>query len=233
MTIKTYAFIFARGGSKGLPGKNIKNLCGKPLLVHSIEIAQSIDAISEVFVSTDDDEIKEIALKHKAKVISRPKNLASDTSPEIDSWRHAISYLEESGDSFDQFVSLPTTAPLRSKKDIENALHSFSDSSDIVVTVTESARNPFFNLMKYNEDGYLETFSKNSSIHRRQDAPKCYDLTTVAYVSRPDYILNNANLMDGRVSAVNIPPERAIDIDNETDFFIAEALLKRKIADEK
>ena len=78
MTMKTYAFIFARGGSKGLPGKNIKNLCGKPLLVHSIDIAQSIDAISEVFVSTDDDEIREIALKHKAKVISRPKNLSSD-----------------------------------------------------------------------------------------------------------------------------------------------------------
>lgn len=231
--MKTYAFIFARGGSKGLPGKNIKKLCGKPLLVHSIEIAKSINTISEVFVSTEDEQIKEIALKHKAKLISRPRSLASDTSPEIDSWRHAIRYLEESGDSFDQFLSLPATSPLRSKIDIENIMHSFSDSSDIVVTVTESARNPFFNLMKYNEDGYLETFSKNSSIHRRQDAPKCYDLTTVAYLSRPEYILNNSNLLDGKVSAVNIPPERAIDIDNETDFFIAEALLKRKINNEK
>ena len=231
--MKTYAFIFARGGSKGLPGKNIKKLCGKPLLVHSIEIAKSINTISEVFVSTEDAQIKEIALKHKAKVISRPENLATDTSPELDSWKHAIQFLNDSGEYFDRFISLPTTAPLRSKIDVENALNAFSDASDIIVTVTESARNPFFNLMKYNDDGYLETFSNIGSIQRRQDAPECYDLTTVAYVSRPDYILNSSNLLDGKVSAVNIPPERAIDIDNETDFFIAEALLKREINDKK
>ena len=89
--MKTYAFIFARGGSKGLPGKNIKNLNGKPLLAYSIEMAKSVEAIEEVFVSSDDEDIKAVALKYKAKVISRPKNLATDNSPEIDSWRHAYS----------------------------------------------------------------------------------------------------------------------------------------------
>ena len=231
--MKTYAFIFARGGSKGLPGKNIKKLNGKPLLAYSIDMAKSIEAIEEVFVSSDDEDIKEVALKYKAKVISRPSNLATDTSPEIDSWKHAIKFLKQSGDSFDRFISLPTTAPLRSKIDIENALNALTDSSDVVVTITESARNPFFNLMRYNEDGYLETFAGKNLIQRRQDAPECFDLTTVAYVSSPDYILNTSNLLDGKVSAVNIPFERAVDIDNETDFFIAEALLRRRINDEK
>ena len=102
--MKTYAFIFARGGSKGLPGKNIKNLNGKPLLAYSIEMAKSVEAIEEVFVSSDDDDIKAVALKYKAKVISRPKNLATDNSPEIDSWRHAIKFLKQSGNSFDRFI---------------------------------------------------------------------------------------------------------------------------------
>ena len=87
--------------------------------------------------------------------------------------------------------------------------------------------------MRYNEDGYLETFAGKNLIQRRQDAPECFDLTTVAYVSSPDYILNTSNLLDGKVSAVNIPYERAVDIDSETDFFIAEALLRRRINDEK
>ena len=227
--MKTYAFIFARGGSKGLPGKNIKKLCGKPLLVHSIDMAKSVDAISEIFVSTEDEDIKKVALDHGAKVILRPDELTTDTSPEIDSWKHAINYLANSGDSFDRFVSLPTTAPLRSKEDVESAIDLLSNSSDIVVTVSESSRNPFFNLMKFNDEGYLETFSKENPVQRRQDAPKCYDLTTVVYVSRPEYVLNTSNLLDGKVSAVNIPSERGIDIDNEVDFYIAEALMKRNM----
>ncbi len=231
--MKTYAFIFARGGSKGLKGKNIKKLCDKPLLAHSIDIAKSIDKISKVFVSTEDEDIQKVAIEYGAKVIIRPKELATDTSPEIDSWKHAINYLTDLGDSFDRFISLPTTSPLRTKDDVERAMDSLAESSDIVVTVSESHRNPFFNLMKFNGDGYLETFSKDKLVQRRQDAPKCYDLTTVAYVTRPEYILKNSNMFDGNVSAVNVPFERAIDIDTEVDFYIAEALMKRKIDAEK
>ena len=231
--MKTYAFIFARGGSKGLKGKNIKKLCDKPLLAHSIDIAKSIDEISKVFVSTEDEDIQKVAIEYGANVIIRPKVLATDTSPEIDSWKHAINYLTDLGDSFDRFISLPTTSPLRSKDDVERAMDSLAESSDIVVTVSESHRNPFFNLMKFNGDGYLETFSKDKLVQRRQDAPKCYDLTTVAYVTRPEYILKNSNMFDGNVSAVNVPFERAIDIDTEVDFYIAEALMKRKIDVEK
>ena len=231
--MKTYAFIFARGGSKGLKGKNIKKLCDKPLLAHSIDIAKSIDEISKVFVSTEDEDIQKVAIEYGANVIIRPKVLATDTSPEIDSWKHAINYLTDLGDSFDRFISLPTTSPLRTKDDVERAMDSLAESSDIVVTVSESHRNPFFNLMKFNGDGYLETFSKDKLVQRRQDAPKCYDLTTVAYVTRPEYILKNSNMFDGNVSAVNVPFERAIDIDTEVDFYIAEALMKRKIDVEK
>ena len=111
--MKTYAFIFARGGSKGLKGKNIKKLCDKPLLAHSIDIAKSIDEISKVFVSTEDEDIQKVATEYGANVIIRPKVLATDTSPEIDSWKHAINYLTDLGDSFDRFISLPTTSPLR------------------------------------------------------------------------------------------------------------------------
>ena len=120
--MKNFAFIFARGGSKGLPGKNIKPLSGKPLIEYSISVAKSCPSIDEVFVSTDDPAISKISRKAGAVIIDRPIELASDISPEWLSWRHAIKWVENNYGKFQFFVSLPATSPLRSVTDVENAI---------------------------------------------------------------------------------------------------------------
>ena len=226
--MKTFAFIFARGGSKGVPGKNIRSLGGKSLLVHSIEIAQNIDEISRIFVSTDDQDIADVGIKYGAEVINRPTKFAQDNSPEWLAWLHAVEWLESKGELFDRFVSLPTTSPLRNKGDVIKCLNLLDKQTDIVVTMTDTSRSPYFNMVS-KEDGYIKLLMESKEGYsRRQDVPKVYDMTTVAYVTRPNFIKSNEKLFDGRVKAVLVPKERAIDIDDEVDFKMAEMLIKEK-----
>jgi len=226
--VRTYAFIFARGGSKGVPRKNILELNGKPLLAYSIELALNISDIDDVFVSTDDDDIAKVAIKFGANIIRRPSELAQDSSPEWLAWKHAISWLEERSTSFDRFISLPATAPLRSEKDIVNCLERLGNETDVVITVSETTHSPFFNMVK-KIDGYVKLVSEDKDTYvRRQDVPKVYNMTTVAYVARPEFIMRNNNIFDGRVKSVIIPNDRAIDIDTMLDFEIAEMLIKKK-----
>ena len=190
--MKTYAFIFARGGSKGVPGKNIKEICGKPLIAYSIEIAKEIESIEKIFVSTEDDNIATMAKKYGADIISRPVSLAEDDSPEWLAWQHAVKWLGTKGESFDIFVSLPTTSPLRNKKDISQCLASLDEKTDMVVGITEATRSPYFNMVKENDDGFIDVLIKNDNCYtRRQETPAVFDMTTVAYVSRPDFIINS------------------------------------------
>ena len=159
--MKNFAFIFARGGSKGLPGKNVKHLAGKPLLQYSIETAQNSPSIDKVFVSTDDDDIANVALESGAILIKRPKELATDTSPEWLSWRHAVKWAEDNYGQFNGFVSLPATSPLRSVEDVEAAIKKRSNiAADICISVTPSSRSPYFNMVKENEDGVVELVNK-------------------------------------------------------------------------
>ena len=120
--MRTFAFVFARGGSKGIPRKNLHLLDGKPLLVWSIELGQSLPEMERVFVSTDDDEIAEVANVFGAEVIPRPAELAQDTSLEWLAWQHAINSVQARYGLFDRFFSLPTTAPLRSQEDVRKYL---------------------------------------------------------------------------------------------------------------
>jgi N-acylneuraminate cytidylyltransferase len=226
--MKTFAFIFARGGSKGLPGKNILNLAGIPLLAHSILLAKKIKSISRVFVSTDDSKIANVAIKYGAEVIIRPTELAGDNSSEWLAWRHAIESLHENNEFFDKFISLPTTSPLRNVNDINKCLNRLDSNTDIVITTTEASRSPFFNMVK-NDNGNVRLLIETEELYlRRQDVPKAFNMTTVAYVSRPDYILKRDGIFQGRVKSVLIPSERAIDIDNKFDFEIAELLMKKR-----
>ena len=148
--MKAFAFVFARGGSKGFPGKNVHIFGGKPLIAWSIECAQSVPSIRNVIVSTDSEEIAAIARSYGASVpFMRPSELASDESPEWLSWQHALSYLRESNLGIpDVMISLPATAPLRSVFDVENCLSEYSKGgSDVVVTVTDSLRNTYYNMV--------------------------------------------------------------------------------------
>lgn len=222
-----YAFIFARGGSKGLPGKNIKPLGGIPLIGHSISLAQQVSGVKKIFVSTDSAEIAAVAESLSVEVIERPHELASDTASEWLAWQHAIRFLYARGESFEVFLSLPTTSPLRGRTDVERCLAALDQRTDMVVTVTPAARSPYFNMVVRGVDGYSEVVIHDDTIRRRQDAPAVYDMTTVAYVSRPEFILKNSGVFAGKVKSVIVPKERAVDIDDEFDFIVAEALYRK------
>lgn len=227
--MKATAVIFARGGSKGLPGKNIRPLGGKPLIAWSIEHALAVSRIERVIVSTDSEQIAEVARMHGAEVpFIRPSELASDDSPEWLSWRHAINYMLDAYGGFpDAMVSVPTTAPLRLPLDIDNCLDEYEKGDvDMVVTVSEAHRSPYFNMVTMDSDNTVRlVIPLQSAITRRQDAPAVYDMATVAYVIRPEFVMSHAATFEGRVRAVRIPAERAIDIDTLLDFKIAECLL--------
>lgn len=223
------AFIFARGGSKGLPGKNIRLLGGKPLIAWSIEHTKAVSRISRVIVSTDSDEIADVARQYGAEVpFIRPAELARDDSPEWLAWRHALTFLKDTeGVLPDAMLSVPATAPLRHPIDLENCLDEFAKGdADTVITVSDAHRNPWFNMVKENPDGSVGlVMGPQTGITRRQDAPTVFDMATVAYVVRPQFVLQQKGTFSGRVCAVKVPVERAVDIDTLFDFELAEFLL--------
>lgn len=222
------AFIFARGGSKGLPRKNVLPLAGKPLIAHAVGQALGVERIRRVVVSTDDAEIATAAAAAGASVpFLRPPELAADDTPEWLVWRHALDWLErEEGRLPDLFVSVPATAPLRHSEDIERCLRRYeAGDCDMVITVTPAARSPWFNMVTLDEAGLARlVIASPRTVARRQAAPRCYDMTTVCYVTSPSHIRAAAGVLDGRCAAVEIPRRRAVDIDDADDMRIAEAL---------
>lgn len=231
MNIK--ACIFARGGSKGLPGKNIRLLAGKPLIGWAIESVLGVNGVEDVFVSTDSLEIAEIAKEYGACIpFIRPTEISGDKIPEWDAWRHLLNFFQEQDGEFpNAILSVPATAPLREVVDLQNCVDLYSEGDcDSVITITESHRNPFFNMVALDHESVARIVnSSDSGLSRRQDAPKVYDITTVAYVVRSDFIMNQSSLFAGRVKSVYVPIERSIDIDSLLDFEIAEFLIKKKL----
>lgn len=226
------AFIFARGGSKGVPRKNIKPLGGVPLIGHAIAVARACPSLGEVIVSTDDDEIADVARALGARVpFRRPAALATDTASEWMAWRHAIEWsLAHDGD-FGVFVSLPATSPFRSVTDVEAVIDVLRDlpGTDVVATVKKAERSPYFNMVMLNEDGSARlAIQPEQGLTRRQDAPEVYDMTTVAYAARPEFVLSRSGLFEGCLRVVEVPPERALDIDTPFDFAIAEHIARER-----
>lgn len=228
---KCPALICARGGSRGLPKKNIKLLNGKPLIAHAIEIAKQCDFFSDVYVSTDCNEIANIASSFGAKIpYLRDPSLATDETPEWLVWQDFVTKMKSVNNSFPHFVSLPTTAPLREKDDVKNALEKFIYSrADGLITITEAHRNPMFNMVKLKNDGTLELAIKpKNKVHRRQDAAPFFDITTVCYVMKSDYVLSAAHMLAGKIAYYEIPRERSLDIDTDFDFKLAQILTQKK-----
>jgi N-acylneuraminate cytidylyltransferase len=227
--MEVVALICARGGSKGLPGKNIRPLAGRPLIAWSIVQARAVRRIGRIIVSTDSEEIAQVARDAGGEVpFMRPAELARDDSPEWLAWRHALQYLRESGVAYpDALIVVPATAPLRASADLENCLDEYEKGGvDAVITVTDAHRSPYFNMVKRHRDGTVGlVIPPQGAIFRRQDAPIVYDMTTVAYVVRPEFVMTRNGILDGRVRQVHIPAERALDIDTPLDFRIAECLV--------
>jgi CMP-N-acetylneuraminic acid synthetase len=226
---KVLGLICARGGSKGVPKKNIKLLGGKPLIGWSIETATQCTFFDRVVVSTDSQEIANIAMHYGAEVpFIRPAKLAEDESPEWLSWQHALKKLEEL-DQYraDYLIVLPPTSPFRSHEDVEQGFDLIKEEDiDMVISVTNSGRNPYFNMVEIDRDGFAYLSKKpEQRVFRRQDASQVFDMTTALYAARTDYILYAHGVFDGKVKVILIPEIRALDIDTEMDFKLAEFLI--------
>mgnify|MGYP000030777366 CR=1 FL=1 len=219
--------IFARGGSKGVPRKNVRPLAGRPLIAYAIETARASRWIDRVVVSTDDEEIASVAQQYGAEVpFMRPAELARDDSPEWLAWQHAIRALGE----MDVFVSIPPTSPLRVVEDVDACIQVLLEgTADAVITVCPARRNPYFNMVTLDSAGYAHLMVQpERPIHFRQNAPAAYDVTTVAYAARPEFVLRAQSLFEGKLKAVLVPAERALDIDTELDFKLAGFLLQER-----
>lgn len=221
--------ICARGGSKGLPKKNTRLLSGKPLITWAIEQAEAMKRLHRIIVSTDSEEIASIARRCGAATpFLRPAALARDDSPEWLVWRHALTYLRDSEGAFpDALVVIPATAPLRHVADLDRCLDEYERGDcDVVITVTDSQRSPYFNMVALRPDGTVGlVIPPTTMVTRRQDAPTVYDMTTVGYVASPQFVMTQNGIFEGKVRSVHVPPERALDIDTELDFRIAEFLM--------
>jgi N-acylneuraminate cytidylyltransferase len=232
MSENVVAFIFARGGSKGFPGKNIALLAGKPLIAHAILAARAAHTVGRVVVSTDDEKIAAVAREWGAEVpFLRPAELAGDKSPEWLAWRHAIDAVDTApGPTVDVFVSVPTTAPLREAADIDACVARFREGDvDVVMTVTPAARNPYFNMVTVDAKRHAHiVIPPDKTVHNRQAAPAVFDITTVCYVASPAFLRRADNLFAGRVGVIEVPAERAVDIDTSLDLKVAEALWRAK-----
>jgi N-acylneuraminate cytidylyltransferase len=154
-----------------------------------------------------------------------------DQSPEWLAWQHGLKYLKENMGAMPEImVSVPATAPLRLAIDIENCIDEYEKgSTDVVITVTQAHRNPYFNMVKESPDGtYGLVSAPPLSVGRRQDAPIVYDMATVCYIANSEFVMSHGSIFEGRVKAVHVPIERAIDIDTLLDFQVAEALLSNR-----
>lgn len=227
---KIVATICARGGSKGVPGKNIKMLAGKPLLVHSIDCARQCQLIDRIIVSTDDLQIQSVAVKAGLEVpFLRPKYLATDHSGRVPAVIHALQQAEKYwSEQYDIVVDLGNVAPLRIPDDITSSIKQLvnSPAANIVVSVTEPHRNPYFNMLEIGKDGFAYLVKKTRSpLKRRQDAPAVYDMNDAVFVIWKKKLLKYQSFVIPKRQVYVMPAERSIDIDQPLDFKIAELLL--------
>ena len=219
------SIIPARGGSKGIPRKNIKLLNGKPLISYSIDASNSCSLIDETYVSTEDAEISEISKGNNAEVIERPDELAGDDSSSIDVILHVLDYLENKGELPDLFVLLQPTSPLRTSEDIEASINSFLESDcDSLVSVCALDHRSLLNFSL--EDGFLVQNNNESLFNsRRQDIPTHYSLNGAIYITTPEFIRKNKSFYSDKTIPHVMSKEKSIDIDTSFDFKLAEFLL--------
>ncbi|HYH16699.1 MAG TPA: acylneuraminate cytidylyltransferase family protein [Flavisolibacter sp.] len=222
------AIIPARGGSKGLPGKNIKLLNGKPLIAYSIEEAIKSKAVSEVVVSTDSEEIAEVAIKLGAKCpFLRPKELATDEALAVDNYIYTINRLEESyGYNVNAFIVLQPTSPLRLAEDIDNAAILFEkENADSVISYTEEHHPVYWHKLITDEGRLVDIFPER--LENRQAFKKTYFPNGSVYIFRKSLIMERKYYTENTFAYI-MPRNRSVDIDTIEDFIIAETFIKRR-----
>lgn len=225
------AIIPARGGSKGLPGKNIKDLCDKPLIAWSIASSKNCGHIDRTVVSTDDNRIADIAKKYGAEVpFMRPVELATDTASTIDAMFHAIDWLVKYENYRPTYILLlQPTSPLRTVADIEGAVQTLKDKdARAVVSVCETDHHPWWS-NSLPEDGNMKDFIKpDIVVKRRQDLPTFYQINGAIYLAEADYLHEHNEFLGPATFAYEMPEIRSVDIDSDIDFKLAEWLLNER-----
>lgn len=227
------ATICARGGSKGVKNKNIRNLHGKPLIGYTIDYLKNWGKADRIVCSTDSAKIADIAKKYGAEVpFLRPGDLADDASAKFPVLQHAIEFCENHFDEkYDVLVDLDPTAPIRKKDDIVKAFDKFANSSaDVLYSVVNARKNPYFNMVELDENGYANLSKKpDKEIVARQSAPKVFDMNASIYIFDRDFVLNNSGLHDGKEIVYVMDDISGFDIDREIDFQFIEFLLEEKV----
>ena len=217
---KTFLVIIpARGGSKRLPRKNLLDLCGKPLIAWSIEAALKSKYISKVIVSSDDEEILNIAKEYKADFIKRPDELASDTATTFDALKHTLENVEK----YDYVVLLQPTSPLRTEKHIDEAIELLKEkNADAIISVCEMEHSPLWS-NTLDEDLNMSNFLRDEVLNKRsQDLPKYYRLNGAIYICKTDKLLQNESFfLKENIYAYKMNKKHSVDIDEEIDFIIA------------
>lgn len=225
--MKGVAWVFARGGSKGLPGKNIKPLAGKPLIAWSIELARSTGCFDAVFVSTDDEEIARVAAAHGAEIpFMRPEELATDTASEWHAWQHAAHWQKRHYPGVEGFTSLPATSPLRTRHHILEAVARSADY-DLVLGITPAPHHPAFNMVRVQNAQVSLWDEQAPRLVRRQDGEPAYNITTVVYATRVSHVLAASHVLEGKIGYIEVAPMNAVDIDTGMDFLWAQWLLEQ------
>lgn len=224
--------ICARGGSKGVPNKNLRLLLGKPLIAHSILQAQESGLFDMIAVSSDSEDILAAAGQWGAHHrIRRPHALATDTAAKIPAIRHCVEEVEKLAQRrFDLFVDLDATSPLRLPADIQGAVALHAEKNALtVLTGAPARRSPYFNLVEADAGGVVRLSKQLAqAVSRRQDAPPCFDLNASVYVWNREGLFGAEPLFNARTYLFEMPPERSVDIDHEIDFDIVELLMQRR-----
>lgn len=229
---KIICTVCARGGSKGVPGKNMRPMLGVPLLHHTLRHAVDSGIFDAIAVSSDSQEILDCATQIPGVMgLQRPAEMATDTAGKVPAIRHAMLEAEKkAGITCDILVDLDVTSPLRDPEDIRNAVAMINDHVPNVLTVMHSRRSPYFNLLEHGADDHVGTSKKlPGGVFRRQDAPQCYDMNASIYVWRREVLEADTGLYHPSTALYIMPEERSWDIDSEMDWAVVELLMKRKM----
>lgn len=224
--MKPLVIIPARGGSKGIPHKNIKLLGGKPLICRAIDNARSVAPNTDICVSTDDSEIIQVVENYGLKVpFVRPAELAADNSGTYEVLLHALSFYERQGRTYDTIILLQPTSPFRRDEDISEALKLYSPDIDMVVSVTEARANPYYNCFETDSDGFLHVSKGDGKYIRRQDAPKAWEYNGAIYIINPQSLKRESLGKFKRCRMYEMDELHSLDLDTPLDWRIAELLI--------
>jgi CMP-N-acetylneuraminic acid synthetase len=229
--MKILCTICARGGSKGVKDKNIRDLAGKPLIAYTIEYFLKWSKTDKIVCSTDSEKIAEIAKKYGAEIpYIRPAELATDNASKIRVLQHLVKFCEKRDNvNYDIIIDLDPTAPLRKKIYLEDAFIKFIKSSaNNLYSVCKSKKNPYFNMVEIDENGYAH-LCKNSNFVSRQDATRVYDMNASIYIYKRDFLIKTNTIHSDKTIIYEMPEMPSIDIDSELDFMFVEYLINQGV----